>query len=162
METAELEEGDPDPSGAEGEEGYPPPQPTTAVADGPYPPPTLENPTAASAYPEPEATLEGGIEFSFERPINVGDTVIRGMGPAGLEVKIINITFMGEEIASTRIGDDGRFEVDVPALEAGIRIGLTADIEDSDLEEQIVPGDGAVNVPQVGYYFDSIVLSDNS
>ena len=147
--------------GVEGEEAYPPPQPTAAVADGPYPPPTNAVPTAASAYPEPESTPEGGVEFAFERPVNVGDTVIRGTGPAGLEVKIINVTFMGEEIASTVIGEDGLFEVEVPALEGGVRIGLTADIEGSDLEQQIVPGEGAINVPQVGYYFDSIVLSDN-
>ncbi len=92
----------------------------------------------------------------------MGDTIIRGVGPAGLEVKIINVTFMGEEMATTTVESDGTFEVEVPAWEAGVRIGLTADIEGTDLEERIIPGEGAMGVPQVGVYFDTIVLTGNS
>lgn len=154
--------GYPAPSDAQSEEGYPPPSPTAPVAEGSYPPPTRISPTAVTSYPAADATREDGIDFAFERPISAGDTVIRGVGPAGLQVSIINVTFMGEEIATTQVDADGQFEVEVPALEAGLRLGLTADIEGTDLEQQIVPGEGALNVPQVGYFFDSIVITGDS
>lgn len=160
-----TEESYPGPEAGE-EEAYPAPgqAEATPTVDGPYPPPTTVPPTAITSYPEalPENTPENGVVFAFERPINVGDTIIRGVGPAGLEIKIINVTFMGEEIATTTVESDGTFEVEVPALEAGVRIGLTADIEGTDLEERIIPGEGAMGVPQVGYYFDTIVLTGNS
>lgn len=141
-------------------DGYPPPAPTTAVDSGPYPPPTLAPPTPVQSYPEQlaENTPENGILFAFERPIAAGDTVIRGVGPAGVEISVMNVTFMGELVATTTIDDDGRFEVTVPALEPGIRLGLTADIQGSDLEQRIVPGEGAVSMPQVGYFYDSVVI----
>lgn len=160
----ESSDGYPAPSTVqENEEAYPAPSPTapTAQGDEPYPPPTPVMPTPVTSYPDPEPTPEDGIPFAFERPIETGDTVIRGVGPAGLEISIINVTFMGEEIATTRVGDDGQFEVEVPALEAGVRIGLTADIEGTDLEEQIIPGEGARSVPQVGYFFDTIVTTES-
>lgn len=102
------------------------------------------------------------MPFAFERPVNAGDTVIRGVGPAGLEIRVVNVTFMGQEIATTTVGNDGRFEVEVPALESGVRIGLTADVEGTDLEQQVVPGEGAMGMPQVGYFFDTIVITDES
>lgn len=142
-------------------EGYPAPSPTApaAAAGESYPPATPVAPTPVTSYPEAEGPREDGIEFAFERPISAGDTVIRGVGPAGLQISIVNVTLMGEEIASTQIGADGQFEVEVPALEAGVRIGLTADIEGTDLDDQIIPGEGSRNVPQVGYFFDTIVTS---
>lgn len=166
VESSDGTDGYPAPSAVqeqEGEEAYPAPSPTapTAQGDEPYPPPTPVMPTPVTSYPDPEPTPEDGIPFAFERPVETGDTVIRGVGPAGLEVSIVNVTFMGEEIATTRVGDDGQFEVEVPALEAGVRIGLTADIAGTDLEEQIIPGEGARNVPQVGYFFDTIVTVES-
>jgi hypothetical protein len=118
----------------------------------------------ASSYPPPEATAttEGGILFAFDRPVKAGDTTLSGVGPPGLEVKILNVTFMGEEIASTRVGDDGHFQIEVPALEPGIRIGLTADVEGSDLAGQLRPGEDPVNIPQVGYFFDSVIITGES
>lgn len=153
-------EDNPDATNGEGEEAYPPPAPTAAVSDGPYPPPTVAIPTPVTSYPEPEPvnTPENGVAFAFERPIGPGDTVIRGVGPAGLEVRVVNVTFMGDVMATTTVGDDGQFEVTVPALEPGVRIGLTADIEGTDLADRIVPGEGALGVPQVGYFFDTVVI----
>ena len=155
--------GYPGPETGEVEESYP--APTEAVEDGPYPPPSPTAVTQIQSYPdepEPQSTPENGVEFAFERPISAGDTVVSGMGPPGLEVSIVNVTFMGEEIATTTVGSDGRFEVQVPALESGVRIGLTADIEGTDLEERIIPGEGAMGLPQVGYYFDTVVITADS
>lgn len=158
---AEPQNNGSDAAAGQAEEGYPPPAPTTAVVDGPYPPPTRVAPTPMSSYPDPEVESEpeNGVAFAFDRPIRAGDTVIHGVGPAGLQISIVNVTFMAEEIATTTVGDDGRFEVTVPALEPGIRIGLTADIEGRDLAERIIPGEGEIGMPQVGYFFDSIVIT---
>ncbi len=155
----EQQDGYPAPTAGE-EESYPPPPPTAAVNDGPYPPPTAPPPTAMLSYPEPEImnTPEGAILFAFERPVAAGDTTIRGVGPAGLAIQILNVTFMGQEMASTTIGDDGRFEVSVPPLEPGVRVGLSADLEGTELGQRIWPGEGALGLPQVGYFFDTVVI----
>jgi hypothetical protein len=65
---------------------------------------------------------------------------------------------MGEVLAQTVIGEDGTFSVDVPALEVNTRIGLTTNAGDS-VESGIRPGDGAMNVPQVGYFYDSVMVT---
>jgi hypothetical protein len=45
----------------------------------------------------------------------------------------------------------------VPPLPADTRIGLTT--ADADLvEEGIRPGEGAISVPQVGYFYDSVMV----
>ena len=84
--------------------------------------------------------------------------MVSGVGPAGLEVTIRNVTFMNEELATTTIDEEGRFEATVTPLPAGVRVGLTADVEASGITETVLPAEGAVNVPQIGYFYDSFVI----
>lgn len=124
-------------------DGYPPP-----------PPPTL---TPITSYPAATATPIGTV-LAFDRPLAAGDTMVSGVGPAGLEVTIRNVTFMNEELATTTIDEEGRFEATVTPLPAGVRVGLTADVEASGITETVLPAEGAVNVPQIGYFYDSFVI----
>lgn len=143
------------------------PEPTGAPAGYPYPPPPLPDkpveyplpdlPTPLTSYPAATEQPAGTV-LAFDRPLQAGDTSISGVGPPGLTVTIRNITFMNEEIAATTIDENGHFEVAVEPVQAGIRIGLTTDVEASGVTETILPAEGAINVPQVGYFYDSIVI----
>lgn len=129
---------------APSENGYPPPAPTSTSA----------------AYPAPgEAT---GVPLTLNKPIQAGAESVSGVGPPGLTVYIMNITFMGDQMGTAVVNDDGTFTVPVAPIEPGIRIGLTADVTTIGLtEEDIQPGDGQIGVPQVGYFYDSYVITQN-
>lgn len=120
----------------------------------------VERPTSnPDAYPVEQAPTRTGALLAIVRPIEPNQTTITGVGPAGLQVTVINITFLGEELGSAIIGDDGRFSINVNPLPAGVRIGLTADLAASGMTEADVrPGEGEVSTPRVGYFFDSVVI----
>lgn len=144
-------------AGATAEEGaYPPPQVTVAAAE-------------EGAYPAPAALAEETsripiVPFAIERPVDAGSTVIRGTGPAGVPIIIVSVTFMGEVLGEGFIGDDGVFEISVPALEAENWVGVAlADLTGSEFTfEDFYPtgfyGEGAAQVPQVGFVFDSVTV----
>lgn len=129
-------------------------------ADQSYPPPsTVEIP--AVPYPAPGET-EAGTLLALDKPLSPGDTEVTGVGPPGLTVFLLNITFMGEQLGSAVIGQDGTFSIAVNPLEPGVRIGLTADIAASSLNpEDVRPGEDQISVPQVGYFYDSFVIVQN-
>lgn len=129
-------------------------------------------PTPSSGYPLPEVNLPGDAYpsqdsvtnssatlLAFDKPIQSTDSVITGVGPSGLTVYILNMTFMGTELGSGVIDNDGKFAITVSELQPGTRIGLTADLTTLGLtENDIRPGDGEMAVPRVGYFFDTVVL----
>lgn len=130
---------------------------------------TTSGTTPAAAYPLPEvapqletgypSTNSGATLLAFDKPIQPDDTVVTGVGPAGLTVYILNITFMGAELGSGVIGNDGTFAIQVGELQRGTRIGLTADITTIGLTEaDIQPGNEEMAMPRVGYFFDTFVL----
>lgn len=128
--------------------GYPPPQPTAYI------------PSASDAYPVVETNP--GIALMLDKPIAVGATTVSGVGPPGLTVYLMNITLMGEQLGTAVINNEGRFSMQVGPIQPGIRIGLTADVTTVGLtEEDIAPGEGAIQIPQVGYFYDSFVTSQN-
>ena len=111
------------------------------------------------AYPPPMPTARTGTLLALDKPIRAGDTVVSGVGPASLPVVISNITFLGEQLGAGVIGDDGIFSIEVSQVPSSIRIGLTADIGSIGLmESDIRPGDDAISVPEVGYFYDSFVI----
>lgn len=111
------------------------------------------------AYPVEPIPTRTGILLAIDRPVEPNQTTITGVGPAGLQVTLMNITFLGEELGSAVIRDDGMFLINVNPLPAGVRIGLTADLATSGLTEADVrPGEGEVSTPRVGYFFDSVVI----
>jgi hypothetical protein len=139
--------------------GYPAPT-QTAVQDQGYPPPSPEV-FVEDPYPDPKNPPEGSL-LALNKPIQPRDGIITGVGVPGLTIFIINVTAMGEPLGSGVIDEDGTFSVDVGDLESGVQIGLTADIESFGLlSDDIIPGDGEISIPQVGYFFDSVVVREN-
>lgn len=132
---------------------YPPPPPST-TAGGPYPPPS---PTfmASDAYPVVEEEPPG-ILLALERPLHDGDTSVRGVGPAGITIFVRNITEMGVDLGQATIASNGTFSIQVPPLHGNTRIGVTTT---ASVPEGIRPGEGAFNVPQVGYFYDTVLVT---
>ena len=124
------------------------------------------SPTTPLPYPGPTGALPVGgvVRFQIDRPVKAGATLVKGSGPVGVPIIITNVTTMGEILGGTVIGTDHRFEVEVAPLQSNIRIGL----EIGDLTgtpfvwEQFqangYKGDGALVVPLVGYYPDTVVV----
>ena len=123
-----------------------------------YPAPIISTDLAVEGYPSAVANPEGTL-VGLNKPILVDDTVITGYGPVGLPIQIINVTFMGEELGAGIIGADGTFSIQVMPMSGGIRIGLLANLDSIQLSnDDVVPGDEAINIPQVGYFIDSFVV----
>lgn len=111
------------------------------------------------AYPVDPVPTRMGTLLAFDRPINPNQTIITGVGPAGLRITILNITFLGEELGSGVIENNGTFSLNVNPVPAGVRIGLTADLAASEMtDDDVRPGEGEMSTPRVGYFFDSVVI----
>jgi len=135
-----------------------PPQSNPLTTEGYPPPPTVQQDLGA-AYPAQTAASQQGTLLALDKPVQPGDTVISGVGPAGLTVFVLNITFMGEEVGSGIIGESGVFTISVTPLPAGVRLGLAADVASIGLtDEEVRPGDGEISIPSVGYFYDSVVV----
>jgi hypothetical protein len=136
---------------------YPPPLPTATATTGEYPPPAPPTATPIQAYPPPPE--ETGTLLAFTEPVQAGDTEVEGVGPAGLNIFVLNITRNGELLGSGVIGEDGTFRIDVAALEANVRIGLRADPEQQGFApDEIRPDTEARTVPTVGYFYDTVLV----
>lgn len=146
---------------------YPPP-PVVEVSDtDPYPPPTIEI-LPVDAYPAPESSIAiiGDSAFQFNKPIHEGATEITGVGPAGVPILILDITFMGEILGEGLIDDNGTFTINVEPLEKAHRIGISLDnLEGTQWTQEDFygiefNGEGAMQVPMVGYFYDTIIVTE--
>ncbi|MDI9547463.1 MAG: hypothetical protein QM346_07655, partial [Chloroflexota bacterium] len=154
------------------EEAYPAPAAadTAPAEEGAYPPPQVTSSSAEEeAYPAPSAPTEETsripiVPFAIEQPVTAGSTVIRGTGPAGVPILVVNVTYMGEILGEGVIGADGTFEISTTALEAETWVGVSlADLTGSDFAYEDFyasgfRGEGAAQVPQVGFVYDSVTV----
>jgi hypothetical protein len=124
----------------------------------PAPPPTIQ---PRLAYPDPAIEAAKPL-LALNKPVQVGDQNVTGVGPPGLTVELTNITFMGELLGIGVIDQNGTFSIPVDPLPSGIRIGLSADVSPLGLTpEDFQLTEGTISVPQVGYFFDSVVPTSN-
>ena len=126
--------------------------------------PVADPPPLAADPQPPTLTPPGGpavSAFAITRPVREGDTVVRGSGPAGVPVLLVDVTFMGQNLAQTVIGPDGTFEVTLNPLETNHRIGLMLGElagtawSDASFQDPGYNGTQAMQVPQVGFLFDT-------
>jgi hypothetical protein len=104
--------------------------------------------------------------FQLDKPVIAGVTKVTGKGPSGIPVVLADVTLGGNVLGSTTINREGRFEIKVGApLEAGHRVGLTlGDLSGTgkqhrDFYDEVFYGDGALTVPQIGFFFDTAMVS---
>jgi hypothetical protein len=122
-----------------------------------YPAPT-QLPPPESAYPVSGADANKPV-LVLDKPIQANDTVVTGIGPPNLIVELVNITFMGTTLGTGVVDNDGTFAITVDPLPRGIRLGLAADVEAMELTpEEFRSTDGTISIPQVGHFFDSVVI----
>jgi len=84
--------------------------------------------------------------------------LVKGTGPSGVPIRILDVSLVGEEIGSGIIGDDGTFAIEVdPPLVAGHRIGIAlGSLEGTDIDGSLfLRGDDYVDIPLVGILFDT-------
>ncbi len=156
----------------EDEMAYPPPDAadTAPVEEGAYPPPQVTSGSEEEeAYPAPTTPAEETsripiVPFAIEQPVAAGSTVIRGTGPAGVPILVVNVTYMGQVLGEGVIAEDGTFEIATPALEAQTWVGVAlADLAGSEFAYEDFyaggfRGEGAAQIPQVGFVYDSVTV----
>jgi hypothetical protein len=119
-----------------------------------------------SAYPEP-SNIEESERFKIDQPLVPGSTTITGQAPKNLPLSIVDITFAGVVLGSGESGEDGRFSIPVTPLPEGHRIGLTISelgpgqtYEQMSVEYFPYRGEGFMNVPNVGIFFDTALANN--
>lgn len=134
---------------------YPVPEPDLIDSGQPYPP------------PDPLAIATDGVRFSFDPSLKVGDTIVRGTAPPDLAIGIVDITYNGTILGVGRTDEQGDFAIPVAPLEAGRRLGIAlGELKDGktfeEMANSLLPyrGDGFMNVPNVGVYFETILLKE--
>lgn len=90
-----------------------------------------------------------------------------GSGPRGVPIALLDITFGGQLLALGVIDQNGRFELELEEpLEARHRIGITlGDLtgtgwQPGDFSDRKFYGDEALNVPQIGFFFDTCMIRE--
>jgi hypothetical protein len=102
-----------------------------------------------------------GPQFTINTPVNASDAQVTGKGPAGVPIKLINMSKSSELIGEVTIGSDGAFTVDASSkLIAGDRIALmlgnTAGTKFN--PNDFISGPGYQDYPLIGVTFASTVV----
>ena len=131
----------------------------------PLPPPTVSparqgvSTTYTSPLPPPTRAIRPP-SFSIDGPLKPGDKVVRGHGPAGIPILVVDVTLIGEPLGHGVIEEDNSFSIKVsPPLIVNHRIGLQlgelsqVGIEPSEakLEQMLdLAGEESMNLPRIG------------
>lgn len=105
--------------------------------------------------------------FVLNRPVKLGEQRVTGSGPAHTPIALLDVTMGGNILAFTTIDKEGYFvfEVDAP-LEAKHRLGIAiADLTGTgkrieDFYDERYYGEEPRQVPQVGFFFDTVMVTD--
>ncbi len=142
------------------------PEPTDSPSPLPIPSPEADSPIATPPEAVDDAPASQIVAFQLDKPLREGDTRVTGTGPAGAPIRLEDVTFAGRFIAAGQIDDDNTFELVLSEpLEAAHRVGLTVDVAGTswtieDFQSPEFNGDGALQVPQIGFYFDTAMVQE--
>lgn len=151
---------------ASGDEAYPPPAAAEVVQPYPSGEEAALPPVAPpQAYPPPAETFQEP-RFRFDGPISAAATTITGQAPPNTSLAIMDVTYNGGLLGVGRSDGNGRFSIPVSGLVAGNRIGLgigelAPDQTIEQMAEYYFPyrGEGFMNIPNVGIFFDTILIN---
>jgi hypothetical protein len=106
-----------------------------------------------------EDDIEFGPEFKINVPVRGGDLVVRGTGPSGVPILLVNVSEVGTVLGETIINEDGEFlfTLEQP-LVSGHSIGIQlGDITDTELNESdFIYSDTYYERPLIGILFDMV------
>ncbi|MBG0786387.1 MAG: hypothetical protein H0S79_14920 [Anaerolineaceae bacterium] len=108
-------------------------------------------------------TYPTGPDFSINTPLNSGDLVVTGTGPAGVPIILIDATEVGELLGTTVINEDGTFQFDlanglIEQHQIGIQLG---DLTGTDLNaNDFVYNDNYYVRPLIGIMFDMVLVEN--
>lgn len=128
---------------------------------------TLATTQPETGYPplEGEETPLTHPRFQFDTVLQAGQTLIAGQSPPNLSLAILDITFNGVILGVGPSDENGRFEINVSSLPEGHRIGVTIGELPlgktmSDISNELYPyrGDGFMNVPNLGIFFETALV----
>ncbi len=124
----------------------------------PYPYPPLSTPVEPTRDPS-------HIPFRLDKPIIAGATQVTGTGPAGVPLSLQDVSFMGRLLAQTVIKSNDTFEFQLGSpLEARHRLGIMIDnlegtkFKPEDFYAPDYLGDESMQLPQVGFYYDTAMV----
>lgn len=147
------------------QENTPTPEKTTAVPayPGAYPAATVAVVTTPIAYPAPPySNLPEGPQFTIDQPVRLSTGQVTGTGPAGVPIRIVNITRGAIDIATVTIGADGTFRAPLSETFVGDRIAIMlGDISGTGLDRnQFLRGPGYEDWPLIGILFASATVEE--
>jgi hypothetical protein len=144
------------------------PEPTRVVVPGPdtaypaaddqngqaYPAPTTVG--GDNAYPPPRRIVNEAKRFTLDEPVSAGQTTVSGTGPASTPIKLISVSFAGEELAFGTTDESGIFSVDLirPAEENEI-LGVT--LGDESMRDDFLDAPGT-DIPLIGFILAQTVV----
>ncbi len=125
--------------------------PGPAGTPAPYPAAT-KPPIVSSGYPPPTVSPVQGPAFQITTPVRAADTKITGTGPAGIEVRVVDLTQSGVLLGTTKIKSDGTFEATLTApLMPGNRVALMLGLAED--RSKFLSGPGYQDYPLIGIVF---------
>lgn len=152
----------------QGEGGYPSPIQLPHV-DEAYPVGTLPPPPPATQAPASyPAAEEAFVEprFRIDVPLSAASNVVTGQAPPNLAIAVADISSGGELLGSGVSDAEGQFRIGVSRLPEGDQVGITfAELQPgktyAEMSEEYFPhrGDGFMNIPNIGIFFDSAIVS---
>ena len=129
-----------------------------------YPISSTENQSdASSSYPISDDTqkVNQGPYFTIYEPVVNNSTIVEGEGPAELPIILVDVSEVGEVLATTTIDANGyfSFSLDTPLIQNHI-IGLQlGDLSGTDFVEQDYQySDSYFERPLVGILFDMVIV----
>lgn len=150
------------------------PAPTARPEINPYPgayPPVTRTTRATppqvtpnAAYPmlSPTATTTG-IAIAMDRPLRAGHVEVRGQGPAGLPILIVDISLSGDVLGAGVIDSDGRFVIRLssPLTQPNIiGVQVNPDVASRyDANARFACQDRCRDFPNVGLVYDYEVVT---
>jgi hypothetical protein len=100
--------------------------------------------------------MENGPSFTMDEPVDPNSNTVTGTGPAGVPLKLVDVTTMGEELALTTIDENGYFSFNLgQPLTSGHAVGLMiGDLSDTNFNyDEFAYSDEYIDKPMIGTFF---------
>jgi hypothetical protein len=119
----------------------------------------VATPTAPLPTATPTVQVPANVRpFAIEEPLIADMTQVKGEGPPGLSIVIVDVTYMGEQIGGGTMGKDGTFSIEVLPLREGHRVGIMLGSElppDLATFKDQLWGEGGMSIPKIGDIYAS-------